>query len=243
MVDVRPDDAAVALPVVPALQPSATAAVRRTPARRSRALEADAGLTADLERARAGDDAAFTCVFRAIQPGLLRYLSTMVGADAEDIASEAWAQVCRDLGKFRGDIDGFRGWVVTIARHRAIDHLRARGRRPADPVPVEELHERAGTDRTDGSALESLATTAALSAIKSLPPDQAEAVLLRTVMGLDAKSAGRVLGKRAGAVRAAAFRGLQNLADRIDADRGTEDAPRAAGRHNTSTPSDADEMR
>jgi RNA polymerase sigma-70 factor, ECF subfamily len=244
VVDVRPDEAALALPAASALQPSTTAAERRATARRSRAQEPDAELTADLDRARCGDEAAFTRVFRAVQPGLLRYLSTMVGADAEDTASEAWAQVCRDLGKFRGDIDGFRGWVVTIARHRAIDQLRARGRRPADPVPVEELHERPAADRTDGSALESLATVAALRAIKSLPPDQAEAVLLRTVMGLDAKTAGQVLGKRAGAVRAAAFRGLQNLADRIDIDRDGDDAPPGVpDRHNTAEPSDADEMR
>src|SRR5439155_19612503 len=89
------------------------------------------------------------------------------------------------------------------------------GRRPMDLVPVEELIDRAGGDSTEGSAIEAVATAAAVAAIKSLPPDQAEAVLLRTVMGLDAKAAGRVLGRRAGAVRAAAFRGLNNLAKEL----------------------------
>jgi len=42
-------------------------------------------------------------------------------------------------------------------------------------------------------------------------------VMLRVVLGLDAKAAGRVLGKRPGAVRTAAYRGLQRLADRIAA--------------------------
>jgi RNA polymerase sigma-70 factor, ECF subfamily len=178
----------------------------------------DANLTDDLERARAGDESAFVRIFRAVQPGLLRYVTALVGAEAEDVASEAWSQACKDLDKFRGDIDGFRGWIATIARHRAIDYLRARGRRPMDLVPVEELIDRAGADSTDGSALEAVSTAAALAAIKSLPPDQAEAVLLRTVMGLDAKAAGRVLGKRAGAVRAAAFRGLNNLAKELEAE-------------------------
>jgi RNA polymerase sigma-70 factor (ECF subfamily) len=49
-----------------------------------------------------------------------------------------------------------------------------------------------------------------------LPPDQAEAVLLRVVVGLDAESAGKVLGKRAGAVRTAAYRGLRTLASRLE---------------------------
>jgi RNA polymerase sigma-70 factor (ECF subfamily) len=49
-----------------------------------------------------------------------------------------------------------------------------------------------------------------------LPSDQAEAVLLRAVVGLDADSAGKILGKRAGAVRTAAYRGLRALAKRLD---------------------------
>ena len=45
----------------------------------------------------AGDEAAFVVVFREIQPRLLRYLRTLCGADAEDIAAEAWVQVVRGL--------------------------------------------------------------------------------------------------------------------------------------------------
>jgi len=52
-------------------------------------------------------------------------------------------------------------------------------------------------------ALTNLATNAALALIARLPRDQAEAVLLRAVVGLDANAAGEVLGKRAGAVRVA----------------------------------------
>ena len=199
--------------------------------------DTDPQLNVDLERARARDEASFVRVFRAMQPGLLRYVRALVGAEAEDVVSEAWSQVFRDLNKFHGDFDAFRGWVATIARYRAIDHLRARGRRPTDPVPVEELLERPAHDSTEGSALESAATAAALAAIRSLPKDQAEAVLLRTVMGLDAKAAGRVLGKRAGAVRAAAFRGLNNLARQLESE-ATPSTPR-----NTSALASGDEVR
>lgn len=199
--------------------------------------EADPQLDADLERARAGNEASFARIFRAVQPSLLRYVRSLVGADAEDVASEAWSQACRDLAKFHGDFDRFRAWLATIARHRAIDHLRARGRRPMDPVPVEELVERAAPESTEGAALESAATAAALAAIRSLPKDQAEAVLLRTVMGLDAKSAGAVLGKRAGAVRVAAFRGLNNLARQLETERG------AMSPRNASALQNGDEVR
>jgi RNA polymerase sigma-70 factor (ECF subfamily) len=65
------------------------------------------------------------------------------------------------------------------------------------------------------TAAERNATASAIALIATLPPDQAEAVLLRTVVGLDAVSAGRVLGKRPGAVRVAAHRGLRTLARRL----------------------------
>jgi RNA polymerase sigma-70 factor (ECF subfamily) len=191
---------------------------------RERHLQADAfadveqrglRLTHAVAAAQRGDEASFTLVYRSVQPALLRYLSVLVGSDCEDVASETWAQVCRDLHKFNGDGDGFRGWVATIGRHRALDHLRARGRRPVDPVPIEAFLDRPATDDTAEGATEILSTQAALALIALLPQDQAEAVLLRAVMGLDAKSAGRVLGKRPGAVRTACYRGLQTLARQL----------------------------
>jgi RNA polymerase sigma-70 factor (ECF subfamily) len=50
-----------------------------------------------------------------------------------------------------------------------------------------------------------------------LPRDQAEAVMLRVVAGLDATHAAQVLGKRPGAVRVAAMRGLRRLAEHVEA--------------------------
>lgn len=162
-----------------------------------------------------GDEDAFRVVYRSVQPGLLRYLGFLVGADAEDVAAEAWAQAVRDLGTFSGSADGFRGWITTIGRHRAMDLLRSRARRPVAPVEVEDLAHLPAQGTTEGEALGLVSTAEALDLIATLPPDQAEAVLLRAVVGLDAKTAGRVLGKRPGAVRTAAYRGLKALQQKI----------------------------
>lgn len=179
-------------------------------------LPAGPDLTAALAAAQRGDPDAFRVLYRDTQPRVLRYLHALVGDDAEDVASETWLQVTRDLADFAGDADGFRGWVATIARHRAIDHQRYRGRRPATPVPAEDLAYLAAGDDTSALALDAVATDAAIGLIASLPPDQAEAVLLRVVLGLDAQAAAAVLGKRAGAVRMAAHRGLRTLARRLE---------------------------
>lgn len=186
-----------------------------------------------LLAALAGDQDGFRALFRWVQPGLLRYVRTLVGEDAEDVVGEAWAGVARDFGKFRGDVAGFRAWVVTVARNRAFDHLRRARRRPmvvSDLDGLEGLEgleglkglggngltgTAAGSGDTAGLALAGMGTEAALRLIASLPPDQAEAVLLRVVVGLDAGAAGKVLGKRAGAVRTAAYRGLKTLSARL----------------------------
>jgi RNA polymerase sigma-70 factor (ECF subfamily) len=177
-------------------------------------------VSAALRAAREdGDENAFRVLYRAVQPGLLRYLRVLVGEDAEDVASEAWLHIARDLSNFKGDEDGFRGWAATIARNRAMDQLRHQRRRPVSAATDEQLAEVPAREDTAASAVDAIDTDAALALIAKLPRDQAEAVLLRAVMGLDAAAAAKVLGKRAGAVRMAAHRGLRTLADLIPENR------------------------
>ncbi|XLE11983.1 RNA polymerase sigma factor [Streptomyces sp. Pv4-95] len=174
----------------------------------------DSRLTVAVQAAQNGDEAAFRTVYRAVHPRLLGYVRTLVGeADAEDVASEAWLQITRDLARFSGDADRFRGWAARIARNRALDHIRMRGRRPAVGGDESELADTPAASDTAGEALEALGTGRTLGLIARLPQDQAEAVVLRVVVGLDAKGAAQVLRKRPGAVRTAAHRGLRRLAE------------------------------
>ncbi|MBT8228552.1 MAG: RNA polymerase sigma factor [Dactylosporangium sp.] len=168
-------------------------------------------LAAAVVAAQAGDEVSFGLLFRAAQPGLLRYLRVLVGSDAEDVASETWLQIARDLSSFRGDWNGFRGWAATIGRHRAIDHLRRVKRRSEIAVPVERFAEIPAAGDTEGDAVDAMGTDLAVALIARLPREQAEAIMLRVVVGLDAASSGKVLGRRAGAVRTAAHRGLRKL--------------------------------
>ncbi|GGU74280.1 DNA-directed RNA polymerase sigma-70 factor [Streptomyces litmocidini] len=186
----------------------------------------DAELTAAVLAAQDGDEDAFRTVYRAVHPRLLGYIRTLVGdADAEDVASEAWLQIARDLDRFDGDADRFRGWAARIARNRALDHVRMRGRRPAAGADETELADKPADSDTAGEALEALSTGDTMQLIAQLPQDQAEAVVLRVVVGLDAKSAADTLGKRPGAVRTAAHRGLKKLAELLGADAGQGDGP------------------
>ncbi len=170
------------------------------------------GFEQRLAAAQAGDEAAFVQLFRGVQPTLVRYLATLGGPMAEDAAAETWVRVVRDLHRFRGDEAGWRSWVFTIGHARLRDAQR-RARRETVTVDA-ELEPMLGPAADGGEAAvdELLSTESALALIGRLPHDQAEAVLLRYVVGLDAPAAARVLGKRPGAVRVAAHRGLRRLA-------------------------------
>jgi RNA polymerase sigma-70 factor (ECF subfamily) len=175
----------------------------------------DGELGAAVARAQDGDELAFAVAYRIVQPSLLGYLRGLVGDDAEDVASDAWLEIARDLGRFKGDGAGFRGWTATIARHRALDHLRRKRVRPRSGGTEQDVLDLPAPHSTHDQAMESLSTERALELVRGLPRDQAEAVLLRVVVGLDGPAAARVLGKRPGAVRTATHRGLRRLAGRL----------------------------
>lgn len=195
----------------------------------------DGELGEAVERARGGDEAAFSAVYREVHPRLVGYLYGLVGDDADDVTSEAWHDIVRDLHRFRGDGEAFRGWAATVARHRALDHLRRIKVRPRTTALEDITAEPAAAGDSEGLALENISTERALAMISDLPQEQAEAVLLRVVLGLNAPMAAKVLGKRPGAIRTAAHRGLKRLSERLgDGPAGTGDmgeryAPREPG--------------
>ncbi|MGY0069351.1 RNA polymerase sigma factor [Streptomyces sp. QTS137] len=194
-----------------------------------RAQAHDGELGAAVARAQDGDEAAFAVAYRLVQPGLLGYVRGLVGDDAEDVTSDAWLEIARDLGRFKGDGAGFRGWTATIARHRALDHLRRQRARPRPSTLEQDVLNLPGPQSTPDQALEVLSTERALGLVAGLPRDQAEAVLLRVVVGLDGPAAARVLGKRPGAVRTAVYRGLKRLAVQLDGGSVTDGASRTLG--------------
>lgn len=182
-----------------------------------------------LAAATGGDERAFAVLWRELQPGLLRYLEVVAPGAAEDLASETWVDVIRGLARFRGNEHNFRSWAFIIARHRATDHRRRTARQPAEPLPAERMPEQAAADDPAAAAFERMATDRALALIAQLPRDQAEVVALRVVAGLEVGQVARIVGKRPGAVRVLAHRGLRRLAERLSTGRPAPAGPPAGG--------------
>lgn len=165
-----------------------------------------------MTSARDGDELGFAALWRALHPPLLRYLAVRGNEAPEDLAAETWLQVIRDLSSFTGGVPEFRAWLFTVARHRAIDQGRARSARPV--VPVAEpgtVGAEVRSASAEEAAVESETTAAALRLVATLPPAQAEMVMLRVVAGLDVAAVAALVGKTPGAVRVAVHRGLKAL--------------------------------
>jgi RNA polymerase sigma-70 factor (ECF subfamily) len=166
--------------------------------------------------ARDGDEAAFAWLWRDLNPRLVRYLSTLAPAgSASDIASETWLQVVRHLGTFDGDGRAFRGWLFTIARSKVVDAARRDRRRPATHADDDALAATPAADDTEAAVFERIGTDRALALIATLPPDQAEVIMLRVVADLDTLEVARIVRKSPGAVRVLAHRGLRRLQELV----------------------------
>jgi RNA polymerase sigma-70 factor, ECF subfamily len=168
-----------------------------------------------LAAAAAGDEDAFGRLWRDLQPRLLRYFAVAAPTAAEDLASETWLGVVRGLDRFQGGEPAFRAWVFTIARHEVLDWRRRAARRATEDLPVNGVVEQAAPDDPAANALEGFSTRAALAEVATLPADQAEAIVLRVVAGLEVQRVAEIMGKRPGTVRVLTHRGLRRLAERL----------------------------
>ena len=165
-----------------------------------------------LAAAQEGSEVAFSRLWRDGNPALLRYLRVIAPQAAEDVAADTWLQVVRGLTGFRGDERGWRAWLFTTARCRAIDEARRRSRRPEKALEETLPGRMPAVPDTADLALEHIDTRSALSLVARLPAHQAEVILLRVVAGLDNETVARLVGRSPGAVRVAAHRGLRTMA-------------------------------
>src|SRR6266536_2083505 len=117
----------------------------------------------------------FQALIDAHAAELHRFLAASVGPDrAEDCLQETFLSALRAYPRLR-HADNLRGWLLTIAHRKALDHHRARARHA---VPVADVPEVAVTDGT-GPADEAL-----WALVRSLPAKQRAAVVLHHLLDL-----------------------------------------------------------
>jgi RNA polymerase sigma-70 factor, ECF subfamily len=175
-----------------------------------------------LEAARAGHGTALGELFRDLNPRIVRYLRALEPGEAEDLASDAWLDLTSVLDRFDGDACALRALAFTIARRRLIDLWRHRARHPSIPVEPDSFVEEAWVGDVEQEAMTALSTEAALERVATLPPEQAEVILLRVLGDLGVREVARIMAKRPGTIRVIQYRAVRRLAETMNTERVTK---------------------
>jgi RNA polymerase sigma-70 factor, ECF subfamily len=181
-----------------------------------------------LERARAGDLAAFNDLVMAYQDQLFALVVRMVPDrdQASDVTQEAFFSAYRNLAGFRGG--SVKSWLNRIAVNAAMDTQRARKRRPVQPYPEleDESWQPPATEDADPvtTALTTERTHVLNAALATITDDQRTAIVLFDVEGYDYQEIADMTGVSLGTVKSRIHRGRlalrDRLADRMDLFRG-----------------------
>ncbi|MBW3658148.1 MAG: RNA polymerase sigma factor [Actinobacteria bacterium] len=162
-----------------------------------------------LVAAQTGEAWAVARLYEDLKGPVVTFARLRGAADPDDVTSETFLQVFRDLPRFTGDESGFRAWVFTIARRRLLDERRRASRR------VREVRLTPGIDAAGGDtaeeALASLGDDRIRTLLAGLTVDQREVVLLRIVADLSLKDTAAVTGRSVGAVKILQHRALAAL--------------------------------
>jgi RNA polymerase sigma-70 factor (ECF subfamily) len=160
-----------------------------------------------------GELEAFEELFAALAVGVRNYLASLArGVDrADDLLQETFLQVHRSRRTY-GAPRPVKPWIYGIARHVFLMDRRARGRKAKhESTPREELPEMPVTAIAEDLPV----TDELLAALRELPDDRREAVVLHHIHGFTFKEIGSMLGITGRAAKLRSFRGIQQLRQQL----------------------------
>jgi RNA polymerase sigma-70 factor (ECF subfamily) len=166
---------------------------------------------ADLvERARAGDLAAFEVLVARHQNVALRVAYAIVPMDAEDVVQDAFVKAHAALPRFRPGAP-FRPWVLRIVTNEARNQHRRHARQTQ--LALREVARRAALpERTpESAAIDEEDRRVLADAISGLTPGDREVIALRWFGELTEAEMAAVLDCRPGTVKSRLSRALGRL--------------------------------
>jgi len=166
-----------------------------------------------LGRVAAGDRDAFARLFDRCSPAVLGFLVRLLGrrSEAEEVLQEVFLQVWRQADRYEPGRSTPRGWILVLARSRALDHLRsreARQRREAETSAGDPKEERPqGTEGLEASERREQVS----SALALLPPEQRRCIELAFFEGLTQTQIASRLAAPLGTVKSRIHLGMSKL--------------------------------
>ncbi len=158
-------------------------------------------------------DEEFSRLYRAHLRDVYSYAYYRVGDhhDAEDLTEQTFLQAYRHFARALAESEGrpLRPWLIRIAHNLAANLHRDRSRRPQSPIdegePLSAMH----TTEQLVEGREELARI--LEAVKELPDDRREALIMRFALGMDNREIARAMGRSDGATKVLLHRAIRQL--------------------------------
>lgn len=166
-----------------------------------------------------GDQAAFGALYERYAPVLSRILRRggLAGEETRDLVQESFLHLHRARADYRPG-EGLKPWLVTIALNLGREHLRRRRRHPETALDEEgekrlgvAPHDPVGADRA----------RAVHAALRALPPEQREVVVLHWFEEFSFPEVSRILGIGVSAAKVRAHRGYGKLRQWLERHGGT----------------------
>lgn len=161
-------------------------------------------LASAIARAKRGDMEGHRYLYARYSDNVYSYVRKIVcrDHDAEDVTQVVFAKLFTAIGRYETLQVPFSAWILRVARNAAIDHVR-RDRL----VPAEDVR---GSDH-DQTELGHDRRRTLTDALRHLPEDQREVVMLRHLVGLTPGEIASRMGKSESAVHGLHHRGRRTL--------------------------------
>jgi len=175
-----------------------------------------------LEMMRAGDEAAFTALYRRRQGNLYRFVLEISGSAplAEDVTQEVFMALIRDSRGYDPARGSLVAYLFGMARHHALRFLKRDKTYVSSPQSREGAGESAqSTPDPDGDPHSALSRRETIQtvrqAILSLPEHYREAVALCDLNEMSYEDTASILGCSVGTVRSRLHRGRALLVQKL----------------------------
>ncbi len=183
-------------------------------------------MAAPVTQEKAALDAQFAELYRTHLRDVYSYAYYRIGNhhDAEDLTEQTFLQAYRHFERALAEAHGrpLRPWLIRIAHNLAANLYRDRSRRPAssleDSAILAALHD------TEEIAAAREELRAVLRALRTLPEDRREALIMRFALDMDNREIARALERTEGATKVLIHRAIRQLQRAIDAGAGEERA-------------------
>ena len=180
-------------------------------------MRSGASLEETLQRAAAGDEAAWRDIVEAYTPRVFGLIRAQCGSVdlAEEITQSTFCTVVERIGRY-AEVGRFESWLFRIAMNRLRDEMRRR-RRQANPVESETLVGLAGPgdDEPEVAGAGSEDVAALQGALARLSESDRQVIHLRHFTGLSFAAIAEILGEPLGTVLARQHRALKKLRQHI----------------------------